>query len=59
MNDLKPLMKPVTVEPTRTQLNKGAKAFLDTCHIGGFSAKEQRDICQAVYKAMVGRPHGA
>ncbi len=52
MND----KKCVTVEPSDTQLNKGADAFTTACSMGGFSAKEKREICKAVYKAMVGKP---
>jgi hypothetical protein len=48
--------KSVKVDPSANQLNKGAEAFNKACSMGGFSAKEKREICEAIYRAMVGKP---
>lgn len=55
------LTKIVPTHPSKTQLNKGAKALDSTLHNCGFplSAKDKRLICLAIYCAMVGLPHNA
>ncbi len=61
LNELDVRTKEVKIEPSATQLSNGAKALdqisaLNQALMVKLSAKEKRQICLAVYKAMVGNP---
>lgn len=51
--------KRVTVIPSATQLNKGAKAISEMKDLlpMHLSAKDKRILAKAIYEAMVGQPH--